>query len=95
MLVASFLEAQARAVTWTVMLLWMGGACLANARRCGRTHCRITGPLFIVMAAGVVAYSGGILDLGRDGWSILAGITLAGTIVFWWASERVLGRFIR
>lgn len=58
MLVASLLEPQARAVVWTAMLLWTGGACLANARRCGRTHCRITGPFFIVMAAGVVAYSG-------------------------------------
>lgn len=94
-LIASFLEPQARAVAWTVMLVWMGGACLANARRCSRTHCHIMGPFFLLMAAAVVAYSGGILDLGGDGWSFLGGITLAGAIGIWWASERMWGRFTR
>ena len=77
------------------MLLWMGGACLANARRCRRTHCWFTGPFFIVMAVVVVAYAIGALDLGPNGWNILGAVTLAGAIGLWWASERVLGRFTR
>ena len=93
MLIAAFVEPGPRAIIWTTMLLWMGGACLANARRCGRTHCRFTGPFFILMAAGVVAYAGGFLDLGSHGWSLLGGITLVGALGLWWASERAWGRF--
>lgn len=77
------------------MLLSMGGACFANARRCNRTHCRFTGPIFILMAAIVAAYAGGMLALGLHGWSILAGATLVGTTVLWWGSERLWGRFTR
>ena len=31
-------------ISWPLSLLWMGGACLFNALRCGRRHCFITGP---------------------------------------------------
>ena len=93
MLIASFLEPRARAVIWTAMLLWMGGACLANARRCGRTHCRVTGPFFLMMAAAVVAFATGLLGLGRNGWSILGGITAVGVIGLWLGSERLWGRY--
>ena len=93
MLIAGFLGPLPRAVIWTAMLLWMGGACLANARRCSRTHCYLTGPFFILMAAGVVAYAGGLLDLGARGWGLLGGITLIGAVALWWASERAWGRF--
>ena len=75
------------------MLLWMGGACLANARRCGRTHCRVTGPFFLMMAAAVVAFATGLLGLGRNGWSILGGITAVGVIGLWLGSERWWGRY--
>jgi hypothetical protein len=39
MLGAMLLEAGLRAGIWSAALIWMGGACIANARRCGRTHC--------------------------------------------------------
>jgi len=29
----------------------MGTACILNARRCGRTHCRYTGPYYLAMIA--------------------------------------------
>ena len=29
---------------WVAALIWMGGACLWNAHRCGRRHCYWTGP---------------------------------------------------
>ena len=77
------------------MLLWMGGACLANARRCRRTHCRFTGPFFIVMAVGVAAYAIGVLDLGPNGWSILGAVTLVGAVGLWLGTERAWGRFTR
>lgn len=95
MLVAASLEPLPRAIIWTTMLVWMGGACLANARRCSRTHCHVTGPFFIVMAAGVVAHAGGFLDLGSYGLGILGAVTLVGALGLWWASERLWGRFTR
>src|SRR6266852_7249120 len=33
-----------RTAVWTAALSIMGTACLANAVRCGRVHCYITGP---------------------------------------------------
>ena len=41
---------QARPALWIPSLVVMGTACLFNARRCGRLHCHITGPLFLVAA---------------------------------------------
>jgi hypothetical protein len=84
-----------RAVIWTVALLWMGGACLANARRCGRTHCLFTGPFLIAMAATVVAYATGMLALGASGWNIIGATTLLGSAALWWGSERLLGAYRR
>ena len=93
MIAAIGLGPQLRAVIWTVMLLVMGMACIANARRCGRTHCRFTGPFLIVMAMLVVGHATGILPLGRYGWAILGGATLGGFAALWWGSERALGMF--
>ena len=94
MALTAFVEPPARTVVWMVSLLWMGGACFANARRCSRTHCRFTGPFFILMAMSVVAYANDILILGPHGWSILGGITLAGTVAIWWVSEHIWGKFL-
>ncbi|MGB2640561.1 MAG: hypothetical protein WAN32_16545, partial [Candidatus Acidiferrum sp.] len=38
---------------WIPAFLVMGIACLANAARCGRLHCYLTGPLFLLAAAYV------------------------------------------
>ena len=35
---------------WTVAFTVMGAGCLANAVRCRRTHCYMTGPLFLLAA---------------------------------------------
>ena len=31
----------------TIAFTWAGFACVANAKRCGRFHCHITGPLYL------------------------------------------------
>ena len=82
-----------RAVVWTVMLSAMGLACIINSRRCGRTHCRFTGPFLIAMAMLVVGHAIGILTLGRYGWGILGGVALGGFAVLWWGNERAWGMF--
>ena len=86
---ATYLEPLRRAVIWTAMLLVMGGACLANARRCKRTHCRFTGPFFVLMAGVTLALAVGVFDPGPHGWSILSGFIVVGGIGLWWGSERL------
>lgn len=93
MLAAALVEPTLRAVVWVAMLIWMGGACVANAHRCGRTHCRYTGPFFLFMAGMVVAYATGIVALGTHGWAILGLTTVVGNGLIWWASECLLGTF--
>jgi hypothetical protein len=39
---------------WIPAFLVMGIGCLANAARCGRVHCYVTGPLFLLAAIYVV-----------------------------------------
>ena len=40
MLIGALLEPVPRAIVWSAALVWMGGACIVNARRCGRTPMR-------------------------------------------------------
>lgn len=39
---------------WIPAFLVAGGACLVNARRCGRVHCYATGPLYLGAAGYLV-----------------------------------------
>jgi len=59
-----------RAVVWTVALATMGMACIVNALRCGRVHCYLTGPFFLLMALVALSYGLGILHLGGNGWNL-------------------------
>jgi hypothetical protein len=93
MLAALLFEPMLRAAVWAVMLTWVGSACIANARRCGRTHCYYTRPFFLFMALIVLAYAGGVTPLGSHGWTIIGLTTIAGTGIIWWASEHLLGTF--
>jgi hypothetical protein len=82
-----------RAVIWTVALLWMGTACMLNARRCGRTHCRYTGPYYLAMIAPVLILASGIVSADFYGWLVLGVLILGGSKVIWWATERAWGTF--
>jgi hypothetical protein len=83
----------ARTAVWTVALLWMGAACLINARRCGRTHCRFTGPYYLAMIAPVLVFGSGLVALGFSGWLVLAALILLGSKIIWWVTERTFGKF--
>ncbi len=84
-----------RAFIWVLALLWMGAACLANAARCGRTHCYFTGPLFLLMALFVILHGFEIVWLGPNGWMWLGAAIVTGTIGVWIVTEKVWGKFIR
>jgi len=61
----------ARAALWTPSFLVMGVACLINARRCGRLHCHVTGPVFVLASIATVLDAGGVLAIGWP-WTLLA-----------------------
>jgi hypothetical protein len=82
-----------RAAIWTVALIWMGVACILNARRCGRTHCRYTGPYYLAMIVPVFLLAAGVGSAGFSGWLILGTLILAGDKIIWWATEHAWGKF--
>jgi hypothetical protein len=49
--VAGLSWTQARLWLWVPAFLIMGAACVINAARCGRLHCYITGPIYLLAAA--------------------------------------------
>ena len=89
-----FAPVSARAAVWIIALIWMGSACILNARRCGRTHCRYTGPYYLAMVVPVALLATGIFSAGFYGWLTLAVVILAGGKIIWWATERAWGRFL-
>jgi hypothetical protein len=88
-----FVPAPLRAAIWTVALIWMGAACILNARRCGRTHCRYTGPYYLAMIVPVLVLGSGVVSAGIYGWIVLGVVFVGGGKVIWWATERAWGKF--
>lgn len=80
-------------ITWTLALVVMGGACLINARRCGRRHCYFTGPFFLFMALTSFAYGVSWLPLGAHGWLYIGAVTLIGGGLLFVAPEWLWGRY--
>jgi hypothetical protein len=76
-----------------VALAWMGVACILNARRCGRTHCRFTGPYYLVMIVPVFALGLCVVPAGLSGWLVLGAFIILGSKALWWATERAWGKF--
>jgi hypothetical protein len=68
----------ARAWLWIPALIVAGGACIANASRCGRLHCFVTGPLFLLGALATVASATGIMAID---WRWILGMVIGGTAI--------------
>lgn len=75
---AGLFAPSARAWLWIPSFAVMGIACLINARRCGRLHCFVTGPLFL---AGAVATALDALEITNLGGWLIAGIIAIGTLI--------------
>jgi hypothetical protein len=71
-----FVKTPLRTGIWIAALGWMGVACLLNASRSGRTHCRYTGPYYLLMIAPTLAF-GSMAGL-RSPFSFLVGALLFG-----------------
>lgn len=90
---AAFADAPARTAVWVAALLGMGCACLANAWRCGRTHCRYTGPFYLCLIVPVLLHGAGLVPLGPYAWWILGATILLGGKFIWLATEAIWGKF--
>ena len=90
---ALFAPVPARAAAWIVALIWMGTACILNARRCGRTHCRYTGPYYLAMIVPILVLASGLLVANFYGWLIVAVVIVCGSCIIWFATERAWGQF--
>jgi hypothetical protein len=91
LLASLFAPVPIRTVVWIAALIWMGAACLANSRRCGRIHCRYTGPYYLAMIGPVVVIS--LIASGIYEWIVLGVVIVSGDKLIWWATERAWGKF--
>lgn len=94
LVVGIFLPPRPGAVIWAVALTWMGLACIANALRCGRLHCFLTGPFFLLMAGASLLHGFEILWLGDYGclWLALTLVAVGGGLL-WYVPERIWGKY--
>lgn len=53
--------AQTASFVWAVVFAWMAGGCILNAMRCGRVHCYISGPTFVLGALACGAIGLGVI----------------------------------
>jgi len=82
-----------RTVVWTAALGIMGAGCLVNAVRCGRVHCYVTGPFFLVMAVLTLLYGVGVVPLGGNGWSVIGLTILVGAVALCCLPELFFGKY--
>src|SRR5258708_19216601 len=82
-----FIPPPARTGVWIIALVWMGTACILNSRRCGRTHCRYTGPYYLAMIAPVLVLASGVMSLAFYAWLSLAVLILCVTMIILLATE--------
>ena len=82
-----------RTAAWVLALSIMGTACIANAARCGRMHCYLTGPFFLVMAVVTLLYGIGVVPLAANGWNVIGMTILVGAIALSYLPELFFGRY--
>ena len=83
--------AEARVWLWTPALLMAGAACSANAARCGRLHCYLTGPLYLLGAMAALLRG---LDIVSLPWSWIGYGLLGGTLMAY-IPEWIRGKYAR
>jgi len=71
----------------------MGAARIANAMRCRRVHCYVTGPFFLLAALGTLLYGLGMIPLGANGWNVIGMTILIGAIVLGCLPELLFGKY--
>lgn len=80
------------AAAWSAAFVWMGGACLINARRCGRVHCFVSGPILLLGAAFAAAIALEFVHINAVGFAGAVAATLALSALSY-VFELVWGRY--
>lgn len=79
-----------RAALWIPSFAVMGVACLVNARGCGRLHCFVTGPLFLIASIATALDALAIVTIS---WiTVLVG-TVMGTLLAY-SLEWLRGKYV-
>lgn len=65
----------ARAWLWIPSLAIGGSACVVNASRCGRLHCYVNGPAFLLAALATWLMAAGVVAID---WRWILGAVVAG-----------------
>ena len=78
-------------VGWTASFAIMGGACLFNALRCGRLHCYLTGPFFLLASLASLLQGLGIISVG---WNVIGFSALIGGLFLLYVPERLRGKYV-
>lgn len=76
---------------WAPSLAIMGTACVANAARCGRRHCYLTGPMFLATAG--LSVLRGAFHAGLS-WNWISGVAILGCVVGC-SLEMFFGSYVR
>ncbi len=92
--VVGFFAGDWRTVLWSVSLTVLGIACLLNATRCGRLHCYLTGPFYLLGALAVAANARGLLPLGDYGWPWIGLTIIIGGNLLTYLPERMWGQYV-
>jgi hypothetical protein len=80
----------ARAWLWVPSFVVAGAACLANASRCGRLHCFVTGPLFLLGAIATLLDAAGIVAID---WRWIL-VTMIGGTAVGYGMEWLRGKYV-
>ena len=75
----------------TIAFTWAGFACVANAKRCGRFHCHITGPLYLGLGLVSGLTGVGLLNIN---WNWIGMIFAIGTFIAY-LPEFIGWRYVR
>jgi hypothetical protein len=93
LMAADFLPATLAIVAVAGAFAWMGAGCLANAARCRRRHCFLSGPLFLGGAILVALTGFRVLDLGPGAVDKVVWGTLA-LFVLTFVPEFIWGKYV-
>jgi len=73
--------------------LWMGLACVLNARRCRRRHWYYSGPIFLLGALAVLLVGFELISLGPDGLIMVVAATVTFAMLTY-LTEPVFGKYV-
>lgn len=76
---------------WVVAFAIMGAGCLINLARCGRTHCYVTGPAFLLAALWSLLSVFGVVTMHPN--FLMLGVVVI--VMLAYVAEAPLGRYAR